>query len=96
MQGQLGREAGGQRAADRQLGQWLDYCLRLTPAELRAGRLELAVRAVDVALTVAALTWRGQDLLLHPATGAQLDSAPEVLPPTEPDPGQRRPAHVSS
>lgn len=52
------------------LGVWMDHLLRFPaaggpPAEPQV--LELSVRAVDVALTLAALRWNGQDLLAGPA-----------------------------
>ncbi len=51
---------------DVMVGQWLEHRFRLSDAERAAGRLEIGVRAVDVALTLASLSWGGQELLAVP------------------------------
>ncbi|WP_052352036.1 AAA family ATPase [Deinococcus pimensis] len=48
---------------DAGLGYWMEYRLRLTPEELAARTLELDVRALDVALTIASLRWGEHELL---------------------------------
>ncbi|MEF2278531.1 AAA family ATPase [Deinococcus sp. YIM 134068] len=48
------------------LGAWMEHHLHLGPEEVGAGTgvLELSVRAVDLALTLAAVRWNGRDLPL--------------------------------
>jgi len=60
---------------DADLGYWMEHRFKLSEAERQSRTLELDVRALDVALTVASLRWGGTDVLVGTTGSTVTDRA---------------------
>lgn len=65
-------------------GHWMEHRVALTCRAGTAPTLELSVRALDVALTLGALSWQGRDLLPLVAGAAAGQRGETPLPPGPP------------